>query len=74
MADIQQLNVKSLLKMLFVYNAVIAGWSVKMIEPDTFEFQIQTQQKPESMFNDYLKTFVRHNFSLEQLHKSQMRY
>jgi hypothetical protein len=57
-ADIVQIQ-----KMVFIFNAILDGWTVKMIEENIFEFK-KDRDNREVDLNDYLRKFVLHNLSL----------
>ena len=40
-----RLGIVEIQKMLFIYNALLSGWSVKMIAKDKFEFVKEGEQK-----------------------------
>lgn len=60
--DEDQLHQLKLLmqKMLFVYNALCDGWTVKMVEKDKFEFKKSRMclQNVDFFSDDFLKNFV----------------
>ena len=46
-------------KMVFIYNAVLTGWTVRIIEKDKFEFvKKKNNVKKEVNLEDYLKKFI----------------
>ena len=51
--NIDQFNIVTIQKMIFIYNAINAGWSVRKIKENKFEFK-----KP--------KKKIIHNFKLEK--------
>lgn len=53
-------------KMLFVFNAIISGWTVKMVDDNTFEFK-KDRENQEVNLDDYLKTFVIQNLSVDNI-------
>lgn len=57
-----------LIKMIFIYNAVLQGWSVKQNIDGSYEFsKPRRRSDPPVEFGNYLCTFIRHNMSLERL-------
>tara|TARA_A100001015_G_C14540147_1_gene537592 strand:- start:128 stop:349 length:222 start_codon:yes stop_codon:yes gene_type:complete len=54
--DVIQFN-----KMLFLYNALENGWSVKKKE-NVYVFSKNHEGKKEIFLDDYLKTFIKKNF------------
>jgi hypothetical protein len=58
----------TLQKMVFIYNALLKGWTVKMIEKDKFEFTKPTELvKKEVNFADCLRKFIQFNLNIENL-------
>lgn len=53
-------------KMVFVFNAILAGWTVRMIDENTFEFK-KDRTNQEVNLDDYLRRFVMHNLSIESI-------
>ena len=55
-------------KMIFIYNALKTGWSVKMINNGKFEFkQSKSNVKKEVFLDDYLQKFIKNNLNIENL-------
>jgi len=56
-------------KMIFVYNALSQGWTVKMLEKDRYEFtkEIKNEEplKKEVCLADYLRKFIQYNINIE---------
>lgn len=59
-------NVVNIQKMIFIYNALLSGWTVKMIESNTFEFKKNRENK-EVDLDDYLKTFILQNLNVDNI-------
>ena len=55
-------------KMIFIYNALENGWSVKKRE-NTFIFTKKHEGKKEVFSNEYLLTFMKENLSTKELLK-----
>lgn len=53
-------------KMLFVFNAILSGWTVKMVGDNTFEFK-KDRENQEVNLDDYLKNFVIQNLSVDNI-------
>jgi hypothetical protein len=53
-------------KMLFVFNALMSGWTVKMVENNTFEFK-KDRKNQEVNLDNYLRTFVLQNLSVDNI-------
>lgn len=55
-------------KMVFIYNALLKGWTVRMLENDKFEFVKDTESiKREVDLTDYLRKFVLYNLNIDNL-------
>lgn len=53
-------------KMLFIFNAIIGGWTVKMVGKNTFEFK-KNRKNQEVNLENYLKNFVLQNLSIDNI-------
>ena len=53
-------------KMLFVFNAVLSGWTVKMVDNDKFEFK-KDRKNQEVNLDNYLRTFILENLSVDNI-------
>jgi hypothetical protein len=70
--DLSGLNFENtqIQKMVFIFNAVNDGWTVKKLDVDTYEFNMDTEKiKKEIVLDDYLKKFIRNNLDVEKLKK-----
>ena len=57
-------------KMIFIFNAVNDGWTVKKLDVDTYEFNMDKEKiKKEIVLDDYLKKFIKNNLDVEKLKK-----
>lgn len=66
----EQISSKEIQKMVFIYNAINDGWSVKKIEKSKYEFTKELnnfKNKKEINFENYLKKFLLFNMSIENL-------
>ncbi len=55
-------------KMVFLYNAILQGWTVKMVDKDKFEFTKPTEDvKKEVNLADYLRKFITYNLNIDNL-------
>ena len=66
----EHISPKEVQKMVFIYNAVNDGWSVKKIEKSKYEFTKELnnfKNKKEINFENYLKKFLLFNLSIENL-------
>lgn len=58
----------SMQKVLFIYNAVIDGWTVKMLSKDKYEFKKNKSSISKNIdINDYLKDFVKDNLNINNI-------
>lgn len=70
--DLSGLNFENtqIQKMVFIFNAVNDGWTVKKLDVDTYEFNMDTEKiKKEIVLDDYLKKFIKNNLDVEKLKK-----
>jgi len=70
--DLSPLNLEhtQIQKMIFIFNAVNDGWTVKKLDVDTYEFNMDKENiKKEIILDDYLKKFVKNNLDVEKLRK-----
>lgn len=80
--DLTNVDVRHLQKAIFVYNAVINGWTVKQLDDGRYEFVKEfsplsltngsdsTENSDESSqgsVNQYLMKFIRNNLCLDRL-------
>lgn len=62
------LELVELQKMIFIYNALKTGWSVKMVNNGKFEFrQSKSNVKKEVFLDDYLQKFIKDNLNIENI-------
>ena len=62
------IDLLSLHKMLFIYNAILNGWTVKLLEKNSFEFKKNKDAvKKEIYLDDYLKKFVKNNLDIDRI-------
>ena len=66
---IMETDIVQIQKMVFVFNAILAGWTVRMIDENTFEFK-KDRQNQEVNLDSYLRRFVLHNLSIDQVNQS----
>ena len=64
--NIQNIDNIKLHKMIFIYNAINDGWTVKLVD-NKFEFikNKNTIHKNKLYFNDYIKRFINNNLNIE---------
>ena len=53
-------------KMVFVFNALNDGWTVKKIDNDKYEFlKDKEKMKEQIVLEDYLKNFIKYNINIK---------
>jgi hypothetical protein len=58
----------SIQKMVFVYNAIMKGWTVRKLENNQFEFTKDLEsEKQEVNLEDYLRRFILYNLNINHL-------
>jgi hypothetical protein len=57
-------------KMIFIYNALQKGWSVKKIKDDKFEFK-KTKNAEVLDLDQYMKDFISTNLNIDNLIKKK---
>ena len=63
---------KEIQKMIFVYNSILSGWTVKKLENNKFEFTKNINdenQRQEILLEDYIKNFIRYNLNINNISK-----
>jgi hypothetical protein len=53
-------------KMIFVFNAILSGWTVKILEHNTFEFTKDSTNQ-EVNLDTYIKDFVEKNLNINNI-------
>lgn len=60
--DIKNIEHNQIQKMIFIYNAINDGWSVRKIDNEKFEFLKDSEMiKREIILEDYIKKYMKHN-------------
>lgn len=61
----------NLQKMVFIYNSVMAGWTVRKIDNNNFEFikKSNSDIKKEINLETYLKKFINYNLTIDNIYK-----
>ena len=62
----ESLDMQSIRKMAFIYNALDEGWQV-IKKTDRYIFTKKHEGRKEVLSDDYLKKFIVKNFSLDKL-------
>ena len=59
----------TLQKMIFIYNALKKGWTVKCLNNNRFEFlKEKSKIKKEINLENYLKKFIEYNLNIENMY------
>ncbi len=68
-SEVNEIDLVSLHKMIFVYNAVLSGWTVKKVDQDKFEFikSMNESVKREVNLSDYIRKFILYNLNLDNM-------
>ena len=53
-------------KILFIYNTLLSGWTVRLKCDDTFEFK-RNNENQEVNLNDYVKNFIAENLDINNI-------
>jgi hypothetical protein len=63
--DERHIEYKDIQKMIFIFNALNDGWTVKKIDTDKFEF-IKDNEKiqKEIILEEYIKKYIKYNIQL----------
>ena len=62
--DEKNIDYKDIQKMLFIFNALNDGWSVKKIDNDKFEFLKDKEHlKKEVILEDCIKKYIKYNIN-----------
>ena len=62
--DITEPYNSELFKMIFIYNTLQNGWSVKMVEKNKFEFTNRNKEIKNQYFSeDFIKEFIKKNIN-----------
>ena len=68
--DIADHDMITIQKMVFIYNAVLKGWTVRKTENGKFEFTKDLEsEKEEVNLEDYLRRFMVYNLNIENIKK-----
>ena len=61
-----QMDSSTFQKMLFIYNAIHSGWTVKK-QNESYVFRKKHEGKHEVFLDSYLNTFIKSNLTLDNL-------
>jgi hypothetical protein len=54
-------------KMIFIYNALLSGWTIVMVDKDKFEFKKGNNNSKEVDLDDYLERFIKYNLDMDNI-------
>jgi len=63
----EQIDLIKIYKMIFIFNALKNGWTVKMIENNKYEFKKSKEKEKTINVDDYLKNFIKKNLDINDL-------
>ena len=61
---------KEIQKMIFVYNSILSGWTVKKLDNNKFKFTKNINdenQRQEILLKDYIKNFIKYNLNINNI-------
>ena len=61
----QQINQKLIYKMIFVYNALMEGWTIKRINKNKFEFLMSKNTSKKKLCETDIDTFIKKNADIQ---------
>ena len=65
--DERNIEYKDVQKMLFIFNALNDGWTVKKIDNDKFEFLKDKEKiKKEIILEECIKKYIKYNINIEK--------
>ena len=70
-SSLNNTNVIEMQKMVFLYNAILEGWTVKLLDENRFEFQKDTNKIKNINLEDYLRKFVLFNLNIDNITKTK---
>lgn len=59
------LNIKEVQKMLLIYNALLDGWTIRLVEENKVEFK-KPRNSMEINLDNYINEFLIRNLNIEQ--------
>ena len=66
------LDINSMYKMLFIYNAINEGWTVKKLPNDKYEFKNNNKEiKKEFFLENFLDKFIDKNLTIDNIINSE---
>ena len=66
------LDINSMYKMLFIYNAINEGWTVKKLDNDKYEFKNNNKEiKKEFFLENFLDKFIDKNLTIDNIINSE---
>ena len=67
------LDINSMYKMLFIYNAINEGWTVKKLNNNKYEFKNNNKEiKKEFILENFLDKFIDNNLTIDNIINSEI--
>ena len=67
------LDINSMYKMLFIYNAINEGWTVKKLNNNKYEFKNNDKEiKKEFILENFLDKFIDNNLTIDNIINSEI--
>ena len=60
-------NIISIYKMIFIYNAIMEGWTVAKTKTNQFSFCKKKEDIHEIMVEQYLDLFIKNNMNIKSI-------
>lgn len=64
---IENLDLQTIQRMIFIYNALENGWNIKKNKSNLYSFKKSHNNSKEYFSNDYITTFIKQNINIENL-------
>ena len=62
----KQMNQKLIYKMIFVYNALMEGWTIKMVNKNKFEFLMSKNTSKRKLSETDIDSFIKKNANIQE--------
>lgn len=62
-----RLDLIKIYKMIFIYNALRNGWTVKMLKDNKFEFKKPRNKEKRINVDNYLTDFIEKNLNIDNI-------
>jgi len=67
---IKNMDIQTIQRMIFIYNALENGWSIKKNNNDLYSFKKSHNNNREYFSNDYITTFIKENINVKKMFSS----